>query len=180
MMRVHSLLVVSGMLLTGLLWSPSAEAQDLFSRERLSGVETQSSGNAKKLDGAELRKTLERGGHEIRKVHGEDVFEIEASEGEWTFPILIELSPDKSNIWCTVVLQEFAGPLENHAVRFAKLMALNGKYGNVFFKFDTETRMMMLVGSKSNQNLTPSAMDDMIGLLMSIASESDSLWKTNG
>lgn len=180
MMRVHLFLAVSGVLLTSLLWSEPADAQDLFSRERLSGVQTQSAGNAKKLDGTELRKTLERGGYEVRKVHSDDVFEIEASEGEWTFPILVELSPDKSNIWCTVVLQEFAGPLENHAVRFAKLMALNGKYGNVFFKFDTETRMMMLVGSKSNLNVTPSGMDETIGLLMSIAAESDSLWKTNG
>lgn len=179
MMRVHSLFVVCGALLTSLVWSHAADAQDLFSRERLSEVQTQSTEN-KKLDGAELRKVLQRGGHEILKEHGEDVFEIEASEGEWTFPILIELSPDKSNIWCTVVLQEFAGPLENHAVRFAKLMALNGKYGNVFFKFDTDTRMMMLVGSKSNHEVTPSAMDDMVGLLMSIAAESDSLWKTGG
>ena len=93
--------------------------------------------------------------------------------------MLVELSPDGSNLWVTVVLQEFTGRLEDHAVRFAKLLSVNGKYGNVFFKFDTDTRMMMLVGSRPNQDVTPSVADDLISLLSAIAVENSNLWKMN-
>lgn len=155
----------------------SANAQDLFSSERLSGQDIQGSKNAETLTDRELKRVIERAGYEISQVHSGNVYEVAKEEGEWTFPVLVELSPDGSNIWATVVLQEFTGRLEDHAVRFAKLLAINGKYGNVFFKFDTDTKMMMLVGSKPNQDITPSVVDDLLGLLSSIAVENDQLWK---
>lgn len=159
------------------LAAQASNAQDLFSSERLSGQEIQGSKNVSTIDDRELKRVIERAGYEVVQVHAGNVYEIEKEEGEWTFPVLVELSPDGSNLWATFVLQEFTGRLEDHAVRFSKLLALNGKYGNVFFKFDTETRMMMLVGSRPNQNVTPSVMDDLLSLLGSIAVENDRLWK---
>lgn len=179
MKRITTTLLATPLLALFALTAIPANAQDLFSREKLSNQDVQASSNSSNLSDRELRQVLERAGFEIVTTHSGNVYEIEKTEGDWTFPVLVELSPDGSNLWVTVVLQEFTGRLEDHAVRFAKLLAVNGTYGNVFFKFDTETKMMMLVGSRPNQNITPSVADELIGLLSAIAVENDRLWKMN-
>jgi hypothetical protein len=172
----------------------SAEDNSLFSNVRVDSVfarsrdRTQASPESaapspnvseRITDAGQLSRLLGKAGFDAKEV-GSKVVATKAQNGTWSFPVLVTISADESQIGIALLLSKVEDEELVPASKLLALMDANRQYAPSYFAYSSTRKRTELYHLIKNQSVTSSMLRDDIDRLAQIARDTESLWKFDG
>ena len=104
---------------------------------------------------------------------------ITESHGDWNFNFTLNLSPDTTNIWITLWLNQVKDPNNAKASDWYNPLAMQGSLWPAYFSFETSDNEITANLAVANSNVTPALMRNTLDNFMNNLSATSSAWDTS-
>lgn len=170
----------------------AAEENDLFSKVRTESVYTPSTQPAesapdrrspqlpelevKITSTGELARKLRLAGFETEEDAENRMVSTKTKLGPWTFPVLIVLSEDDSQLMMAMLLSSVSSESQIPKAKLLGLLQANRKYAPASFGYSAKRRRTELYVVLKNRLINSGKLRDEIDRMARIAAETDQLW----
>jgi hypothetical protein len=96
---------------------------------------------------------------------GGTYYNIEIDNDGWTFPYVVELSPNKKFVWISISVRTFSEGQQPSAEVFQKLLEENDQNGPVKISFNSKSRKVILAMALFNRGITPAVLREQLNYL---------------
>jgi hypothetical protein len=183
----RTLLTLALLLFMTSLAVSNASAQSLF--EKKGGLSsafgkptsTPTSNGSGAFTAQDLQSYMNRQGLEKTQKLSDSVYKFSYKHEKWTFPGVLSISKDGSRIWLSFGLQSISKDTRpaDCSEALLQLMSINGKYGEMFFRYRPESRLISCLSMiQVKGQVSDSEINTMILNLAKFASGTSKMWDT--
>jgi len=164
----------------------TASAEDLFKKKKKGlssafGTTPTSSPANSTVKAPELDSYVESRKFKDAKKLGEQYYSFTYEYEKWTIPASMSVSESGTNVWVTLLLDKVDDDVDTQTCsdNFMRLLNSNGKYGDFFFRYSTETKQISLYGTiQVRGTISPEDIDKHLEMMAKITDATVELWNT--
>ena len=127
-------------------------------------------------DVGQLSRMLGKAGFDATEV-GSQVVSTKTQNGTWSFPVLVTISEDESQLGIALLLSTIKDEQQVPASKLLELMNANRRYAPSYFAYSSKRKRTELYRLIKNQSVTSELLRKEINRLAVIARETENLWQ---
>lgn len=127
------------------------------------------------IEPAEIPALLTMMGYQPKDL-GNNIYNVDIKQGEWTLPFMFLISPDKSQLWISISLNTLKPGVTIPQEKLMGMLKVSHKYGPFHFTYSEKLRRIYLSRAMANRALTIELIKRQITFASEIATETEDLW----